>query len=473
MHLGKKTKIVCTIGPKTESPQQMERLLKAGMNVIRMNFSHGDFAEHQGKIDSYKKASAKTGLKAALLQDLSGPKFRIGDFETPTVTLKAGEYITLTCDKLEKGTKERVSMNYPTLHEELVVGNIVLVDDGKKKFEVVEIKGKEIKCKILVGGETKGRRSVNLPGANLKIRALTDKDKKDIAFGIKNKVDIVAFSFVKKASEVQELRDILNKAKSRAMIMSKIETPEAIENIDEIIEASDAIMIGRGDLAVEVGYEAVPGYQKMIIEKCNHAGKPVITATQMLESMIKNPVPTRAEISDIANAIYDGTDAIMLSEETTLGDYAVEAVEMMTKVATKVENELRQKNVMFNVGVNEHSTGQSICESAVFTADNIDSKFIVAISEFGYAVRMLARYKGQKPLILMTPDQTTANQANLFYGTYAKITPKYTNFEDAWKNAKASLLKDKLVKKGDKVVVVSGSPFKKTTESNVLVVETI
>lgn len=473
MHLGKKTKIVCTIGPKTESPQQMERLLKAGMNVIRMNFSHGDFAEHQGKIDSYKKASAKTGLKAALLQDLSGPKFRIGDFETPTVMLKAGEYITLTCDKLEKGTKDRVSMNYPTLHEELVVGNIVLVDDGKKKFEVVEIKGKEIKCKILVGGETKGRRSVNLPGANLKIRALTDKDKKDIAFGIKNKVDIVAFSFVKKASEVQELRDILNKAKSRAMIMSKIETPEAIENIDEIIEASDAIMIGRGDLAVEVGYEAVPGYQKMIIEKCNHAGKPVITATQMLESMIKNPVPTRAEISDIANAIYDGTDAIMLSEETTLGDYAVEAVEMMTKVAMKVENELRQKNVMFNIGVNEHSTGQSICESAVFTADNIDSKFIVAISEFGYAVRMLARYKGQKPLILMTPDQTTANQSNLFYGTYARVTPKYTNFEDAWKNAKASLLKDKLVKKGDKVVVVSGTPFKKTAESNVLVVETI
>lgn len=473
MHLGKKTKIVCTIGPKTESPQQMERLLKAGMNVIRMNFSHGDFAEHQGKIDSYKKASAKTGLKAALLQDLSGPKFRIGDFETPTVILKAGEYITLTCEKLEKGTKDRVSVNYQTLHEELNVGNIVLVDDGKKKFEVVEIKGKEIKCKILVGGETKGRRSVNLPGANLKIRALTDKDKKDLAFGIKNKVDIVAFSFVKKASEVQELRDILNKAKSRAMIMSKIETPEAIENIDEIIEASDSIMIGRGDLAVEVGYEAVPGYQKMIIEKCNHAGKPVITATQMLESMIKNPVPTRAEISDIANAIYDGTDAIMLSEETTLGDYAIEAVEMMTKVASKVENELRQKNVMFNIGVNEHSTGQSICESAVFTADNIDSKFIVAISEYGYAVRMLARYKGQKPLILMTPDQTTANQANLFYGTYAKLTPKYTNFEDAWKNAKATLLKDKLVKKGDKVVVVSGSPFKKTAESNVLIVETI
>lgn len=473
MHLGKKTKIVCTIGPKTESPQQMERLLKAGMNVIRMNFSHGDFAEHQGKIDSYKKASAKTGLKAALLQDLSGPKFRIGDFETPTVMLKAGEYITLTCDKLEKGTKDRVSMNYPTLHEELVVGNIVLVDDGKKKFEVVEIKGKEIKCKILVGGETKGRRSVNLPGANLKIRALTDKDKKDIAFGIKNKVDIVAFSFVKKASEVQELRDILNKAKSRAMIMSKIETPEAIENIDEIIEASDAIMIGRGDLAVEVGYEAVPGYQKMIIEKCNHAGKPVITATQMLESMIKNPVPTRAEISDIANAIYDGTDAIMLSEETTLGDYAVEAVEMMTKVAMKVENELRQKNVMFNIGVNEHSTGQSICESAVFTADNIDSKFIVAISEFGYAVRMLARYKGQKPLILMTPDQVTAAQSNLSYGTYAHIVPKASDFETAWKNAKNLLIKNKLVKKGDKVVIVSGAPFKKTIESNVLVVETI
>ncbi len=473
MHLGKKTKIVCTIGPKTEDSVQMEKLLKAGMNVIRMNFSHGDFTEHQRKVDAYKKASAKTGLKAALLQDLSGPKFRIGDFETPTVMLKAGEYITLTCDKLEKGTKDRVSMNYPTLHEELVVGNIVLVDDGKKKFEVVEIKGKEIKCKILIGGETKGRRSVNLPGANLKIRALTDKDKKDIQFGIKNKFDFIAFSFVKTAEEVQELRDILNKAKSRAKIVSKIETPEAMSNIDSIIEASDAIMIGRGDLAVEVGYEAVPGYQKLIIEKCNHAGKPVITATQMLESMIKNPVPTRAEVSDIANAIYDGTDAIMLSEETTLGDYAVEAVDMMTKVAIKIESELRQKDVMFNIDVNEHSTGQSICESAVFTADNINSRFIVALSEYGYAVNMLARYKGQKPLILMTPDVITANQSNLSYGTYSRIVPKSNNFEDAWKNAKALLLKEKLVKKGDKVVVVSGAPFKKTEESNILIVETI
>ncbi len=473
MHLGKKTKIVCTIGPKTESAEQIEKLLKAGMNVIRMNFSHGDFAEHQGKIDSYRKASAKTGLKAALLQDLSGPKFRIGDFETPTVILKEGDFITLTCDKLEKGDAKRVSVNYPTLHQELVVGNVVLVDDGKKRFEVVEIKGKEIKCKILIGGETKGRRSVNLPGANLKIRALTDKDKKDIAFGLKNKVDFMAFSFVKTAGEVQELRDILDKAKSRAKIISKIETPEAITNIDEIIEASDAIMIGRGDLAVEVGYEAVPGYQKMIIEKCNHAGKPVITATQMLESMIKNPVPTRAEISDIANAIYDGTDAIMLSEETTLGDYALEAVQMMTKVATKVENELRQKDIMFRIGINEHSVGQSICESAVFTADNIHAEFIVALSEYGYAGRMLSRYKGQDPLILMTPDQITANQSCLHYGTYARLVPKANSFEEAWKNARAILIKEKLVKKGDKVVVVSGAPFKKTNESNLMVVETI
>lgn len=473
MHLGKKTKIVCTIGPKTETPEAMAKLLKAGMNVIRMNFSHGDFAEHQGKIDAYKKASVKTGLTAALLQDLSGPKFRIGDFSTPTVMLKAGEFITLTSEKLEKGDAKRVSINYPTLHEELVVGNVVLVDDGKKKFEVVEIKGKEVKCKILVGGETKGRRSVNLPGANLKIRALTEKDKKDIAFGIKNKVDFVAFSFVKTGAEVEELRDILNKAKSRAQIVSKIETPEAIENIDEIIEASDAIMIGRGDLAVEVGYESVPGYQKMIIEKCNHAGKPVITATQMLESMIKNPVPTRAEVSDIANAIYDGTDAIMLSEETTLGDFAIEAVEMMAKVALRVENELRQKDIMFNIDVNEHSTGQSICESAVFTADNIGSKYIIALSEYGYAVRMLARYKGQIPLILMTPDKTTADQSNLSYGTFARIIPKSNNFDDAWKVAKAQLIKEKIVKKGDKLVVVSGAPFKKAIESNVLIVETI
>ena len=382
MHLGKKTKIVATIGPATESEEQLIRMLKAGMNVMRMNFSHGDFAEHQNKVNNLKKAIKKTGIPAAIMQDLSGPKFRIGDFYQERVQLKAGDFITLTPDKIV-GDEKRVTINYPTLHEELKPGNMIMVDDGKKQFEVVSIKGKEIKCKIIVGGDTKGRRGVNLPGAYLKVSSLTDKDKKDVVFGIKNKVDIVAFSFVRRPDDVIELRGILDKAKSKALIMSKIETLEAVENIDEIIRLSDSIMVARGDLAVEAGAENVPLIQKMIIKKCNEAGKPVVTATQMLESMIQSPVPTRAEVSDIANAILDGTDAIMLSEEATLGKFPVECVEVMTRIALRVENDHLHRKLLNGDSPMHPSVGESICMSAVRTADRVEAKYIIAIKNWG------------------------------------------------------------------------------------------
>lgn len=337
----KKTQIVCTIGPATESQEMLEKLLKAGMNIQRLNFSHGDFAEHQNKLDNLKKAVEKTGIPCLVMQDLSGPKFRLGDFYQERVELKAGDEIVLTTEKIV-GDEKRVSVNYPTLHEEIAVGNIIMVDDGKKQFEVIGIDGTEIKCKILVGGNTKGRRSLNLPGAPLKISALTDKDKADIEFGIKNKVDIVAFSFVRKPSDVIELREILDKAKAEnpdwdPKIMAKIETIEAIADFDAILELVDMVMVARGDLAVELGHEKVPMAQKMMIKKCNEAHKFVVTATQMMESMIHAPVPTRSEVSDVANAILDGTDAIMLSEETTLGEYPVETVAWMTKIAEEIE----------------------------------------------------------------------------------------------------------------------------------------
>ena len=251
----KKTKIVCTIGPKTESAEMLEKLLKAGMNVMRVNFSHGDFAEHQNKVNNLKKAIAKTGIPCAVLQDLSGPKFRLGDFYQERVQLKAGDFITLTTEKIV-GDEKRVSVNYPTLHQEILPGNIIMVDDGKKKFEVVSVNGTEIKCKILIGGDTKGRRSLNLPGAPLKISALTSKDKKDIEFGIKNNVDIFAFSFVRKPSDVVELRKILDSKKSKAKIMAKIETVEAVEDFDNILSLVDMVMVARGDLAVELGHES-------------------------------------------------------------------------------------------------------------------------------------------------------------------------------------------------------------------------
>ncbi|MEN9649262.1 MAG: hypothetical protein RL094_229 [Candidatus Parcubacteria bacterium] len=472
MHLGKKTKIVCTIGPATQSEEQLTKLLKAGMNIVRLNFSHGDFAEHQVKVDNLKKAMAKTGIPAAIMQDLSGPKFRIGEFYQERVQLKEGQLITLTPEKIV-GDEKRVSINYPTLHLELKPGNMIMVDDGKKQFEVVEIKGKEIVCKIIVGGDTKGRRGVNLPGAYLKVSSLTEKDKKDIAFGIKNKVDIVAFSFVRTGADVRELRDILNKAKSKALIMSKVETQEAVENIDEIIELSDAIMVARGDMAVEIGAENVPLVQKMIIEKCNRVGKPVVTATQMLESMIKSPVPTRAEVSDVANAILDGTDAIMLSEETTLGDFPIEAVKVMTRIALRVEGDLLHQKLLLGKNDEHVGVGPSICSSAVKTASRVDAKYIVALTEYGYGARMTARHRGPKPILTLTPNPVTAAQSNLVFGTYPILIPKFKSFEDALKTIKPLLIKMKLVKKNDKIVVVTGVPFAKTNESNLMMVETL
>ena len=453
MNLEKKTKIVCTIGPATQSEEKLTQLLKAGMNVMRLNFSHGDFAEHQTKVDNLRKVMKKTGLKAAIMQDLSGPKFRIGDFYQERVNLKAGEFITLTTEKIV-GDEKRVSVNYPTLHEEIEVGNVIMVDDGKKKFEVVEIKGTEIKCKIIIGGDTKGRRGLNLPRAKLKISALTDKDKSDIAFGLKNKVDMVAFSFVRKPSDVIELREILDKAKSKAKIVAKIETPEAVEDFDAILDLVDVVMVARGDLGVELGHEKVTPAQRMMIEKSNLAGKPVITATQMLESMIKSPFPTRAEVSDVSHAMYDGTDAVMLSEESALGEYPVEAVSMMSAIAREVESDegfLESRNAMVLTGETEVDV---LAESAVEVAEGIEAKLIVALTDTGTAARAVASLKPEMYTICASSNDLTLAQSAFSFGVYPF---KMTSLKDsaiAIKEVKAGLTKDKTIAKGDKIVVI-------------------
>ena len=329
MNLGKKTKIVCTIGPVTESAEKLEQLVMAGMNVMRLNFSHGDFAEHQNRVDNLRAVVKKTGKTLAILQDLGGPKIRIGSFKDEKgIVLKEGHTFTLTTNESEKltGDEHRVFINYPKLPAEVKVGGTIMIHDGRKRLQITKIKGADVVCKVIVGGPLGNKKGVNLPDAELTIHALTAKDRKDLEFGLKNKVDFFALSFVRKASDIEELRAILKKAKSDAHIIAKIETPQALANLEEIVEAADGIMVARGDLAIEIPAEEVPMAQKRMIQACIAAGKPVITATQMLESMVKNPVPTRAEVSDIANAIIDGTDAIMLSEETTLGDFPVEAV---------------------------------------------------------------------------------------------------------------------------------------------------
>lgn len=468
----KKTKIVCTIGPATESEENLTKLLKAGMNVLRANFSHGDFKEHQGKVDNLRKAIKATGIPAAILQDLGGPKIRTGEFGTDSgrITIKKGQKFILTTEQVI-GSESKVHINYEKLPKEVKVGERIMLDDGKKELLVTAVKGKEIHTKVIAGGELKGRRGANFPDTDLSISSVTDKDRSDLEWGIKNKVDFVALSFVRRPADVLELRRLLDKAKCKAGIISKIETPQAVADIDRIIELSDGIMVARGDLAVEIPAEEVPLVQKMIIKKCNEAGKPVITATQMLESMIKSPVPTRAEVSDIANAILDGTDAIMLSEETTLGDFPLKAVEVMSRVAVHVENDLLHRQLLNGDKTTINSVGESVAASAVKTADHVDAKYIVALTERGYSARMTARHRSHKPIIVVTPNESTFNKSNLLFGCYPVMIDRFKTFDDAVSHIKPLLIKEKLAKKGDKIVLVSGVPFGKVNEANVMLVE--
>lgn len=471
MNNGKKTKIVCTIGPATESEEKLSALVEAGMNVMRLNFSHGDFKEHQSRVNNLKKIMAKTGKNVGIMQDLGGPKIRIGDFENGSVVLKEGETFTLTTDKVV-GNEKKVFVNYPLLPKEVKVGGFILLHDGKKKLQITDIKGSEVITKILVGGEIKNKRGVNLPGAYLSMSSITEKDRTDLEFGLKNKVDFIALSFVRRPSDITELREILNKNKSKAGIIAKIETPEALENIDEIIALSDAIMVARGDLAIEIPAEDVPLAQKMLIQKCNALGKPVITATQMLESMIKSPIPTRAEVSDIANAIIDGTDAIMLSEETTLGDFPVESVKMMTRIAEKVEKEVYTNDYIAEYE-ESHGTTDTISKSAVLVCHELGAKFIVALTESGVTARMVARYRPSERIIALTSNPTTAQKLTLTFGCYPVLVEKFSTVNQIMAIVKKTATKYKLGVKNDKVVIAAGMPFGKTGGTNMVLVETL
>lgn len=445
----KKTKIVCTIGPATETEEKLSALLNAGMNVMRLNFSHGDFKEHQGRVDNLKKAIAKTGKTAAILQDLGGPKIRIGMFKTDSVMLKEGATFTLTTDKIE-GDEKRVSVNYPLLPKEVKKGHIIFLHDGKKKLEVLDVKGNDVITKVLVGGDIKGKRGLNLPDSNLSISSLTEKDRADLEFGIKNKADFIALSFVRRPSDITELRDILKARKSNAKIIAKIETPQSLECIDEILDLTDGVMVARGDLAIEIPAEKVPSVTKMLIEKCNYLGKPVITATQMMESMIKSPVPTRAEVSDVANAIYDGTDAVMLSEETTLGDFPVQAVDMMARIAETVEADERY-HANRNGSIHTGTPFDLIAESAVACAEGSDAELIIAIMDSYDEAQAIASVKPHCPVLVATTNPTIFNQVNLSYGLYPMLIKK----TEGLKEAKAYAVKQKLVSKGDMVIALS------------------
>ncbi len=474
----KKTKIVATIGPVSEDEKTLERLIKHGVNVIRLNFSHGDFEEHGHRVTRARAISEKLGTPVAILQDLCGPKIRIGEFYQERVTLTPGEEFILTTTEGIVGDEHKAWVSYANLPQEVKAGNIIFLDDGKKKLEVKRVEGNDIYCQIIIGGETKGKRGVNVPGAYLSLSSLTDKDKRDLEFGIEKKVDFMALSFVRRPEDVVELREILKeKGASEIKIISKIETEEAIDNLDAILAVSDGVMVARGDLAIEIPAEQVPFAQKTIIKKCNRLGLPVITATQMLESMIKSATPTRAEVNDVANAIFDGTDAVMLSEETTLGDHPVEAVDVMSRVAIQTEKHLDHDVYLANVCAGnvclKSNVTDAISQAAINVGRNIEASAIVVLSASGYTARMISRLKPKKPLIVFTPNEKTYNQMALSFGCYPLFDKNFSSLSEVVEETKGMLLDKKLVKKGDKVIIVAGLPLGTAGATNTILAETI
>lgn len=476
----KKTKIVATIGPASESQEMLKKLVKAGTNVCRLNFSHETQEGALAQIKNIRAVAKSLATPVAIIQDLAGPKIRIGDFYQERVNLKKGSLFTLTT-KVCVGDETRVYVNYKALTKELKKGDMVLLDDGSKRLEVISVTGEEIKCRVIIGGETKGRRGVNLPGVPLKLSCLTAKDKKDLTLGIRENVDFVALSFVRRASDVRELRAILMKAKSTAKIIAKIETQEAIDNIDAIIAETDGIMVARGDLAVEVAAEQVPLFQKMIIEKCNIVGKPVIVATQMMESMINSPVPTRAEVSDVANSIIDGADAVMLSEESALGNYPIEAVTMMSKVALMVERNYPHRKALYGniLGCerDENNGHKEIVDAVTFStvsaAEAVGAVAIVALTKSGLTARMISRFRPEQPIVVVSPVSHVIPQTALSFGCYPVLTEELLGIEGIMKKVREVVLAHNLAKKGDKVVISAGMPFGHKSGTNMLLVEVI
>ena len=452
-YLNKKTKIVATIGPATESQKQLELLMKNGLDVVRLNFSHNTHEWHQEVHDRVRMLSKKLKKPIAVLQDLSGPKIRIGELPQEGIYLKEGQKLTLTTKKVI-GNNKIISINYKKLPQEVTKGNIIKIEDGKKTLLVEKTTHTEIYTKVIDGGFLTSHKGINIPGVHLSISSLTPKDKKDVLFGIKNQVDFIAFSFVQSKHDVLQLRRILNKHKSYAKIIVKIETAPAIKNFDEILKETDGVMVARGDLAIEIGAENVPLIQKEIIKKCNEVGKPVITATQMLDSMEHSPVPTRAEVSDIANAILDGTDAVMLSGETTVGEHPIESIQTMVRIAQRVEPMVQKKVI----GATTKNVTNIMSNVLVDISEQLESD-IVAFTESGFTARMIARFKPHRSLIALTPYKKIANQLILSYGVIPLVAQEIHHNPKNIKKTITSLLKKNKITTTRLITFTKGNNF--------------
>lgn len=469
----KKTKIVCTIGPASESKEMITKLALNGMDVARLNLSHGDHAEHLKRINTIKEVREEINIPIAILLDTKGPEIRTKDLEDGKVTLTKGETFILTTEDIV-GDETKVSVTYEKLTEEVEVGTCILIDDGLIELKVKEVTETDLICEVISGGVLGNKKGINIPNTKLNLPAITAKDREDIIFGINNGVDFIAASFVRSASAVNEIRDILRDSSSDISIVSKIENREGLDNIDEIIEASDGIMIARGDLGVEVDPEELPFIQKQIIKKCNEKFKPVITATQMLDSMIRNPRPTRAEATDVANSIYDGTDAIMLSGETAMGSYPLEAVRMMVKIAMETEKHLDYDAFLqTRKKTDEHSVSVAVAYSAVTTALSIDAELIIASSFTGFTTRIVSKLRPQAKVMGLSPIKRSLRKMQLYWGVTPLETSEVNSTDNLLEEAIKTVKESGYVSSGDYIVLTAGVPAGVTKSTNMIKVEKI
>ena len=469
----KRTKIVCTLGPASESEEILTELIKNGLNICRSNFSHGSHEEHKGRMDLVKKVREKLGQPTAILLDTKGPEIRTGQFDAPEVLLEEGQTFTITMKEV-MGNKEMCTVSYKGLANDVKPGNTILIDDGLVGLTVKEINGDDIVCEVQNSGIVKNHKGVNLPGVKVNLPAITEKDRSDIEFGIEQGIDFIAASFVRKASDVLAIREILEENNAEDIkIISKIENQEGVDNLDEIIAVSDGIMVARGDLGVEIPTEEIPVVQKLMIKKCNEAGKPVITATQMLDSMMRNPRPTRAEVTDVANAIYDGTDAIMLSGETAAGKYPVEAVKTMARIAKRAEETVKYNKALKNKANQAKNVTDAISYATCTTAMDLNAKAILSSTSSGHTARMVSKFRPDCPIIATTSDDRVMRQLSLTWGVLPVKRVKSTTTDEVIANSIEGAKASNYIKEDDLVVITAGVPVGMSGTTNLIKVETV
>ena len=469
----KRTKIVCTLGPASQSEDVLRELILNGLNVCRFNFSHGSHEEHKGRIDMVKKVREELNKPIAILLDTKGPEIRTGNFADPEVLLEEGSEFTITMDEVV-GTKEICTVSYKGLADDVKEGDTILIDDGLVGLRVKSVENGNIKCIVENSGIVKNHKGVNVPGVKINLPAITPKDVSDIEFGIREGIDMIAASFVRKASDVLAIREILEKNNAGdVLILSKIENQEGVENIDEILQVSDGIMVARGDLGVEIPTEEIPIVQKMIIKKCNELAKPVITATQMLDSMIRNPRPTRAEVTDVANAIYDGTDAIMLSGETAAGKYPVEAVKVMASIAKRIEQTLDYDRMLKEKGSKNVTVTDAISHATCTTAVDLNASAIITSTSSGYTAKMVSKFRPQAPIIAATSNEAVMRRLALTWGVCPIKSALAGNTDEVIEKSIEASIESGYVKNGELVVITAGVPVGVSGTTNLIKVHVI